>query len=119
MTGRTTRYYVTVNGKKTYTHASTKEQAASTFGAKLGMFISPDQVKEVTPIYVYTFYRKTNEFDKATYEECLAKSEKQAWFFFLSKRGSKNWCARIDSVRVATKEDRKRIEPGEFFDVTW
>lgn len=119
MTGRTTRYYVTVNGKKEYTHASTKEQAASTLGAKLGVFILPSQVREVKPLYVYTFYRKTSEFDKAAYEECLAKSEKQAWFFFLSKRGSKNWAVHIDSRRPATKEDRKRIEPGELFDVTW
>jgi hypothetical protein len=119
MTGRTTNYYVTVNGKKEYTHASTKKQAASTLGAKLGVFILPDQVREVKPLYVYTFYRKTSEFEKAAYEACLAKSDKQARFFFLSKRGTKNWDAHIDSIRAATKEDRKRIQPGEFIDVTW
>ena len=112
-------FYAFVAGKgKVYTHAANDNQAATAIGNKVGRMVQPCQVKEVKPMYVYTFARKTSEFDKTSYEECLAKSEKQAWFYFNKSRG-KQWFVRIDSIRLASKEDLGRLKEGELFDVTW
>ncbi len=74
--------------------------------------------QEVKSMYVYTFARKTSPYDKTSYEECLAKSEKQAWFYFNRSRG-KQWFVRIDSVRLASKDDLNELVEGELKDVTW
>jgi hypothetical protein len=118
MSAKSKLFYAYVSGSKVYTHAANMNQAATAIGNKTKRMIQPQQVKEVKPMYVYTFARKTSEFDKTSYEECLAKSEKQAWFYFNKSRG-KQWFARIDSIRLASKDDLKELVEGVLKDVTW
>ena len=119
MSAKSKLFYVFIPNKgKVYTHAANSNQAATAIGNKIGRHVQPEQVKEVKPMFVYTFARKTSEFDRTSYEECLAKSEKQAWFYFNHSRG-KQWFAQINQIRQATKEDLNRLKEGELFDITW
>lgn len=108
-------FYAYVSGHKVYTHAANSNQAATAIGTKTKCMLKPQQVVEVKPLYIYTFARKTCELDRTSYEECLAKSEKQAWFYFLKSRG-KQWFAHIDSVRLASKDDISRLKEGELYE---
>lgn len=110
-------FYCYINGTKQYVHGSNAGQAATSLGHKTGRMIKPEQVKEVKPMYVYKFARKTTPYDKTSYEEILAVSEKQAWFYFLQSRG-KQYFAVIEEVRQPNSEEKKR-EPGVIYDVTW
>lgn len=123
MSTNKTRYWCYINGKKEYVYGGTPGQAAASLGHRFNMNVSEswmreDIKKEVKPMYVYTFARKTSPYDRTSYEELLAKSEKQAWFYFNKSRG-KQCFARIDSVRLASEEDLKRLKEGSLFDVTW
>lgn len=111
-------FYCYISGAKQYVHGSNAGQAATSLGHKLGQTIKPEWMKEVKPMYVYTFARKTSPYDKTSYEEVLAKSEKQAWYYFLQSRG-KQYFAAVESIRQATKEDLGRLKEGDILDVTW
>lgn len=106
------------NMDKVYTHAANIFQAAKALSEKVGQTILIQDIKEVKPMKVYTFQRKRSQYDSTVYEEVLAKSEKQAWFYFNKSRG-RQWFARIETVREATKEDLTSREEGTFRDVTW
>lgn len=126
MTARNLLFCISLpNAEKVYTHAANYFQAARALTEKLGYRVYVQDLEccskireEVKPMKVYTFQRKRSQYDSTVYEEVLAKSEKQAWFYFLNSRG-KQWFARIEMVREATKEDLSTREEGSFRDVTW
>jgi hypothetical protein len=124
MTNKTRYIYFDEAYEIHYVYGSTPVQAARALAKRLNKYIDHNKVKlepqpkKVRQLHVYTFARKTSPYDKTSYEEILAVSDKQAWFFFKRSRGTQ-YFAIIDSVRVATKEDKARLEFGVIYDVTW
>lgn len=99
-----------------YTSATSSKQAAAQLGHKLNCFIESNKIREVT-CYVYKFQTRSTSRSQTKEVEVLAKSTKQALFYFYQVHG-RPWFVRIDNIRIAKVNDYVTRKEGEFLDVT-
>ena len=124
MASNKTNWCYQLNGTLVYAYGSTAKQAAMALHNKYKVYVDERFVypvaeprKEVKkPMYVYTFAYKNTELAMTNYVECLAKSEKQAWFYF-SRILGRPWFAEINEVHLASEEDIERLKEGELFTI--